>query len=53
MENVYDKLRKCWVTDFGCSEEDANMIQMTHAHHLPRKGLNEQGTNPIIFRLYT
>ena len=50
MENVYDKLRKCWVTDFGCSEEDANTIQMAHAHRLPRKGLIQQGPDPIIVR---
>ena len=44
MENMYDKLRKCWVT------EDANMIQMAHAHCLPRKGLSQQGPDPVIVR---
>ena len=48
-ENVYEQLRKCWQTDFGLSEEDANAFQMVNAHRLPRKGLGS-GPDPIIAR---
>ena len=44
-ENVYEQLRKCWQTDFGLSEEDANAFQMVD--RLPRKGL-DSGPDPII-----
>jgi len=48
-DNMFAVLRKCWIDDFGVTEEEAEYIAVADAHRLPSRE-PRQGPDPIIVR---